>query len=40
MEGSVFEADVVRVRMGRECWAFVSAYRPGCERCEEERVLE
>ena len=27
----------VRVRMGRECWAFVSAYRPGCERSEEER---
>ena len=26
-----------RVRMGRECWAFVSAYRPGCERSEEER---
>ena len=22
----------VRVRMGRECWAFVSAYGPGCER--------
>ena len=21
----------VRVRMGRECWAFVSAYGPGCE---------
>ena len=27
----------VRVRMGRECWAFVSAYGPGCERSEEER---
>ena len=27
----------VRLRMGRECWAFVSAYRPGCERSEEER---
>ena len=27
----------VRVRMGRECWAFVSAYVPGCERSEEER---
>ena len=27
----------VRVRMGRECWAFVSAYRPDCERSEEER---
>ena len=27
----------VRVRMGRECWAFVSAYGPGCERTEEER---
>ena len=27
----------VRVRMGRECWAFVSAYRLGCERSEEER---
>ena len=26
----------VRVRMGRECWAFVSAYGPGCERSEEE----
>ena len=23
--------------MGRECWAFVSAYGPGCERSEEER---
>ena len=22
---------------GRECWAFVSAYGPGCERSEEER---
>ena len=27
----------VRVRMGRKCWAFVSAYGPGCERSEEER---
>ena len=27
----------VRVRIGRECWAFVSAYGPGCERSEEER---
>ena len=27
----------VRVRMGRECWAFVSAYGPGCERSEEDR---
>ena len=27
----------VRVRMGWECWAFVSAYRPGCEGSEEER---
>ena len=27
----------VRVRMGRECGAFVSAYGPGCERSEEER---
>ena len=27
----------VRVRMGREYWAFVSAYGPGCERSEEER---
>ena len=26
-----------RVRMGRECWAFVSAYEPGCERSEGER---
>ena len=26
----------VSVRMGRECWAFVSAYRPGCERSEKE----
>ena len=26
-----------RVRMGRECWAFVSAYGPGCERSEEEQ---
>ena len=27
----------VRVRMGSECWAFVSAYRPSCERSEEEQ---
>ena len=27
----------VRVRMGRECWAFVSAYGLACERSEEER---
>ena len=27
----------VKVRMGRECWAFVSAYGPGCERSEEEQ---
>ena len=27
----------VRVRMGRECWAFVSAYGPGCERSEKDR---
>ena len=27
----------VRVRMGRECWAFVSAYGPGCEKGEDER---
>ena len=27
----------LRVRMGRECWAFVSVYGPGCERNEEER---
>ena len=26
----------VRVRMGRECWAFVSAYELSCERSEEE----
>ena len=25
----------VRVRMGNECWAFVSAYGLGCERSEE-----
>ena len=29
----------VRVRMGRECWAFVSAYGPGCERSEVEGVV-
>ena len=27
----------VRVRLGRECWAFVSAYGPGSEKTEEER---
>ena len=27
----------VRVRMGRECWANVSAYGPGCEKSEKER---
>ena len=27
----------VRVRMGREYWAFVIAYGPGCETSEEER---
>ena len=27
----------VRVKMGSECWAFVSAYGPGCERAEDER---
>ena len=27
----------VRVKLGRECWAFVSAYGPGSERDEEER---
>ena len=27
----------VRVRMHRESWAFVGAYRSGCERSEEER---
>ena len=27
----------VRVRFGRECWAFVSAYGPGMERRDEER---
>ena len=27
----------VRMRFGRECWSFVSAYGPGCERSEEER---
>ena len=27
----------VRVRMDRECWAFVSVYEPGCDRSEEER---
>ena len=28
----------VRVKIGRECWSFVSAYGPGLERTEEERV--
>ena len=27
----------VRVRLGKECWVFVSAYGPGCEKKEEER---
>ena len=27
----------VRVSMGRECSAFISAYRPGCEKSEEGR---
>ena len=27
----------VRIRLGRECWAFISAYGPGCERSEEEQ---
>ena len=27
----------VRVRLGRECWVFVSAYGPGSEKTEEER---
>ena len=27
----------VRVRLGRECWAFVSAYGPGTERSDAER---
>ena len=27
----------VRVRIGRECWAFVSAYGPGSEKTKEER---
>ena len=27
----------VRIRFGRECWAFISAYGPGSERSEEER---
>ena len=27
----------VRVRLGKECWVFVSAYGPGSERTEEER---
>ena len=27
----------VRAGMGRECWTFVSAYRLGCKRSEEER---
>ena len=28
----------VRVRLGKECWAFVSAYRPGKERHEDEMI--
>ena len=27
----------VKIRMGRECWAFVSVYGPGSERTGEER---
>ena len=27
----------VRIRIGRECWVFVSVYGPGSERSEEER---
>ena len=27
----------IRVRMGRECWAFVNAYGPGSERSEREQ---
>ena len=27
----------VKIRIGRECWAFVSVYGPGSERTEEER---
>ena len=27
----------VRVKLGRECWVFISAYGLGCERSEEER---
>ena len=26
----------LRVRLGRECWAFISANGPGSERSEEE----
>ena len=26
----------VRVRMGRECWAFVNACGPGCEKERDE----
>ena len=37
MERSVFEADVGMGWVGRECWAFVSTYGPGCERSEEKR---
>ena len=29
----------VRVRIGRECWASVSAYGLGSERSEEEREV-
>ena len=28
----------VRVRLGREMWAFVSVYGPGCEKSEQERA--
>ena len=27
----------VKVKLGRECWSYVSAYGPGSERSEEER---
>ena len=26
----------VRVKLERESWVFISAYRPGCERSEQE----
>lgn len=28
----------MRVKLGRESWVFISAYGPGCERSEEERI--